>query len=59
MATADTSYHDLLVKFLTTEELSQYYDSDMQKDEGNVLGRGFFGVVLKGIVHSLFLDIDS
>ena len=42
------SDHDPLYKFLTTDEVSMYYNPDMSKDEDRVLGRGTFGVVVKG-----------
>ena len=50
----ETSAHDPLVKFLTAKELSKYYDRSMDQDEKNVLGRGSFGAVFKGIPQSRF-----
>ena len=46
--TLDASHQDPLVTFLTTDDLDNYYDQTMDRDETNILGRGSFGAVFKG-----------
>ena len=45
----ETSHQDLLITLLTASQISQYYDPSNSMDESQVLGRGSFGVVYKGL----------